>query len=137
MAKDIIHNLVKQALINDGWRITHDPYPIKVGGFEMEIDLGAEDILAAERANQKIAIEVKTFAGLSKVYDFHLVVGQFIDYRVALKVKEPERMLFVGITEEVYEEVFNLPFVQMVIKEIGMKIVVVNATKNEIVQWIN
>ena len=26
MAKDIYHNLVKQALINEGWTITHDPY---------------------------------------------------------------------------------------------------------------
>ena len=31
MASDLIHNLVKQALINDGWQITHDPYPIKLG----------------------------------------------------------------------------------------------------------
>jgi XisH protein len=137
MAKDLIHNLVKQALINDGWLITHDPYPIKLGGFDMEIDLGAENMLAAQRANQKIAIEVKTFAGLSKVYDFHLVVGQFIDYRVALQVKEPDRLLFVAITEDIYEEVFELPFVQMVVKEIGMKIVVVNAQKNEITKWIN
>jgi XisH protein len=26
MAKDIYHNLVKEALQNDGWTVTHDPY---------------------------------------------------------------------------------------------------------------
>ena len=57
MARDIIHNLVKNALINDGWNITHDPYPVKVGGFEMEVDLGAENLVAAEREGEKIAIE--------------------------------------------------------------------------------
>jgi XisH protein len=136
MARDLIHNIVKNALINDGWHITHDPYPVKVGGFEMEIDLGAENLVAAEREGEKIAIEVKTFAGLSKVYDFHLAVGQFIDYRIALKTKEPERILYVGITDNVYEEVFELPFPQMVIKEINMKIIVVNPDLNTVVKWI-
>ena len=137
MARDKIHNLIKQALINEGWKITHDPYPVRVGGFDMEIDLGSENFLAAEREETKIAVEIKTFAGLSKVYDFHLAVGQFFDYRVALKVKEEERVLFVGITEDVYEEVFLLPFAQMVIAELKMKILVVNSNTNKIVKWIN
>lgn len=137
MARDLIHNIVKNALINDGWKITHDPYPVKVGGFEMEIDLGAENLVAAEREGEKIAIEVKTFAGLSKVYDFHLAVGQFIDYRIALKTKEPERVLYVGVTDNVYNEILELPFPQMVIKEINMKIIVVNPDLNTVVKWIN
>jgi hypothetical protein len=31
MAKDIYHDLVKQALKNEGWAITHDPYFLSVG----------------------------------------------------------------------------------------------------------
>lgn len=27
--KDVYHELVKQALIDDGWTITHDPYPLQ------------------------------------------------------------------------------------------------------------
>ena len=84
----------------------------------------------------RTADAVKTFAGLSKVYDFHLAVGQFIDYRIALKTKEPERILYVGITDNVYEEVFQLPFPQMVIQEINMKIIVVNPELNTVVKWI-
>ncbi len=30
-AKDIYHDNCKQALINEGWTITHDPYNLKVG----------------------------------------------------------------------------------------------------------
>ena len=55
------HEHVKQALINDGWIITHDPYKIKVGGIYQEIDLGAEKLIAAERDNIKIAVEVNGF----------------------------------------------------------------------------
>ena len=31
MAKDLYHNVVKNALINEGWTVTHDPYPLKIG----------------------------------------------------------------------------------------------------------
>ena len=53
-----------------------------------------------------------------------------------LKTKEPERILYVGITDNVYEEVFQLPFPQMVIQEINMKIIVVNPELNTVVKWI-
>ena len=137
MARDLIHNIVKETLVNEGWKITHDPYPIKIGGFDMEIDLGAENMLAAERENSKIAIEVKSFVGLSKVYDFHQVVGQFVDYRIALRIKEPERLLFVAVTDDVYDEIFIRPFAQMVMTDLNMKLIVVNPITKTIVQWIN
>ena len=61
MAKDRFHGVVKTALVKDGWTVTHDPFEIQVGGVDMEIDLGAERLLAAERKDEKIAIEVKSF----------------------------------------------------------------------------
>ncbi|MGC1309887.1 MAG: element excision factor XisI family protein [Phormidesmis sp.] len=48
MAKDRFHDVVKTALVKDGWKVTHDPFELKVGGIEMEIDLGAERLLGAE-----------------------------------------------------------------------------------------
>jgi len=29
--RDAIHELVKTALINDGWKITHDPLRVEIG----------------------------------------------------------------------------------------------------------
>jgi hypothetical protein len=51
MAKDLYHDVVKKALINEGWTVTHDPYPLKIGSVRMFIDLGAERIIAAEKGN--------------------------------------------------------------------------------------
>lgn len=48
MAKDLFHEAVRNALINDGWTITHDPYPIQLMDFDLDVDLGAERALAAE-----------------------------------------------------------------------------------------
>ena len=64
-AKDATHFIVKHALEKDGWTITHDPYYLKVGGVEFYIDLGAETIIAAQRNNQKIAVEIKSFLVLN------------------------------------------------------------------------
>jgi predicted aspartyl protease len=71
-AKDRFHNAVKIALEKDGWTITEDPLYIDIEDVDFYVDLGAEKIIAAEKASQKIAIEVKSFLGTSNVTDFHL-----------------------------------------------------------------
>ncbi|YAG08043.1 XisH protein [Nostoc sp. DSM 114167] len=56
MAKDVFHQQVKQALIKDGWIITHDPFTIRVSeAIKLQI-LAAENAIAAERNTEKIAV---------------------------------------------------------------------------------
>lgn len=90
-AKDVFHESVKQALINDAWTITHDPLWIKLADSDINvyIDLGAERLIAAEKADQKIAVEIKSFLGNSLMSDFHEALRQILDYRVALREKDP------------------------------------------------
>ena len=64
MAKDIFHDAVKTALVKEGWQITHDPYAFELGEVSFRIDLGAERVIAAERGDEKIAVEIKTFVAL-------------------------------------------------------------------------
>jgi hypothetical protein len=75
-ARDIYHQCVRNALIKDGWTITHDPYTLSVGGTEAYIDLGAERLIAAERGTERIAVETKSFVGASEVRDLEVAVGQ-------------------------------------------------------------
>ncbi len=63
--RDIYHDAVRRALIKDGWTITHDPLRLDWGGTDMYVDLGAERLLAAEKGEQRIAIEIKSFIGAS------------------------------------------------------------------------
>ena len=61
-AKDKFHDAVKQGLEKDGWKITHDPLRIEFGEEDkIQIDLGAEKVLGAEKSGQKIAVEIKSF----------------------------------------------------------------------------
>lgn len=78
-SKDIFHDVVVNALKKEHWIITDDPLLIKYGGIDFYLDLGAEKIIAAEKEGQKIAVEIKSFAGSSPIYDFHTALGQFIN----------------------------------------------------------
>ncbi|TAE34097.1 MAG: hypothetical protein EAZ91_02000 [Cytophagales bacterium] len=60
MARDKVHEAVKVALQKDGWLVTHDPYQLRALDVEYEIDLGAEEMVAAEKEGRKIAVEVKS-----------------------------------------------------------------------------
>ena len=74
-AKDLYHDTVKTALIKDGWTITDDPLSIEVGGRDLFVDFGAEKLLIAQRRNQKIAVEVKSFISPSPISDFEQALG--------------------------------------------------------------
>jgi hypothetical protein len=75
-AKDFYHETVKTALIKDGWTIT--PLPLRVGNRDLFIDLGAEKLLIAQRAQQKIAVEVKSFISPSPIADLEQALGQYL-----------------------------------------------------------
>lgn len=68
-ARDIYHDNVKNALTKDGWVITHDPLRLEWGGKDLFIDLGAEQLIAAQKAERKIAVEIKSFVGKSDIDD--------------------------------------------------------------------
>lgn len=136
MAKDFYHDNVREALVKDGWRITHDPYPLKVEDVGYEIDFGAEPIIAAEKDEAKIAIEVKSFVGPSTVNEFHKAVGQFNDYYVALEIRDPERVLFLAIPKIIWSKFFQKTLIQKSLARIQAKVIVYDPAKNEIVQWI-
>ena len=97
-AKDRYHDTVKQALIKDGWTITHDAYTLTVGQKDVFVDLGAERPIAAEKGGEKIAVEVKSFVSPSDIRDLENAVGQYAFYRSLLARYEPERRLFLAAT---------------------------------------
>lgn len=135
MAKDRFHNAVKIAIEKEGWTITADPYQINVGDVDFEIDLAAE-ILAAERAGEKIAIEIKSFIGRSNVSDFHTALGQFINYQFALEEFEPARKLYLAIPESIYNSFFQRRFIASVIKRTQINLLIYNQKQEVIVQWL-
>jgi hypothetical protein len=136
MAKDRFHTVVRTALEKDGWQITADPYEINIDDVEFEIDLAAEQLLAAQRKNQKIAVEVKSFISPSNVSDFHMALGQFLNYRDALEKIEPERQLYLAVRVPIYESFFQRRFIVAAVKRYQLRLVIYDVKQEVIVQWL-
>jgi hypothetical protein len=137
MAKDLYHQVVKQALQKEGWIITHDPYSLKDWDPDWEIDLGAEKIIGAEKQNQKIAVEVKSFVEISFAYEFHKALGQYLNYHAGLQELDKERVLFLAVPLSVWETDFQRKGIQFSIHFYRVKILIYNTDLNAIESWIN
>ena len=136
-AKDAFHDTLKLALQKDGWTITDDPLTLEIGLRQVYVDLGAEKIIAAQKNNREIAVEVKTFAGASNVTEFHLAVGQFLNYRSILRRQQPNRTLYLAISTEIYNSFFKEELPQISIEDYQIKLVIFEPDTAEVLQWIN
>lgn len=135
--KDTFHNIVRRALEKDGWTITHDPLYIDLTDVEVQIDLGAERLIAAERNNQTIAVEIKSFIRGSNLSEFHVAVGQFMNYRFTLKKVESDRILYLAVPTETYTTFFQKETIKEMCQEYQLKLIVYETRLEEITQWIN
>ncbi|MBD2499514.1 XisH family protein [Anabaena azotica] len=134
-AKDIFHDAVRKGLEKDGWVITDDPLRIRSGRVDMQIDLGAERIIAAERGAEKIAVEIKSFTSPSNISEFHMALGQFLNYRVALEEQQPDRFLYLAVPQSAYQTFFNLPFVETIIERFQLSLLVYDPNNEVILTW--
>ena len=135
-AKDSVHDIVREALEKDEWLITHDPFFLRVSeNIGMFIDLAADKLLLAERGTFKIAVEIKSFIGLSTLTDFHLAVGQFLNYRLALHEFKIDRVLYLAIPNDIYDVFFQDSFIRKAIDNYNINLIVFNSQKGEIVLW--
>ncbi|MEQ8381504.1 MAG: XisH family protein [Coleofasciculus sp. A1-SPW-01] len=135
-AKDIYHDTVKNALIKDDWIITNDPLTIEWGKKDLFIDLGAEKLIAAEKQGQKIAVEIKSFVGLSEVANLEQALGQYILYYDILQRLEPERKLYLAIREETFSDIFEEPIGGILLENKRLNLIVFDSVKEAIVRWI-
>lgn len=134
---DQYHEAVKNALVKDGWTITDDPFTIKFADARLFADIGAEKLFAAEKDAQKVAVEVKVFGSVSSYDDLEKAVGQYQIYRAFLRKIQPERVVYLAVTEKIYNEFFQRESVQFLMTEFSIKLLIFHEVKEEIVKWIS
>lgn len=145
--RDAIHEIVKQVVIKDGWIITEadDPYVISYGQRFLFVDLGASkfssnniqgSLFGASKNNSRIAVEIKDFKAKSLIKDLEQAIGQYVLYRLILDKIDPERQVYLAITDTLYEDFFSEPIGELVINELPLKMIIVNLERVEITKWI-
>ncbi|MGK7921783.1 MAG: XisH family protein [Trichodesmium sp.] len=134
-ARDSFHSAFCSALIKQGWTITDDPLSIEFEDVPLYIDIGAERLIAAEQGSDKIAVEIKSFLGDSAISEFHTALGQFLNYRMALSELEPDRILYLAVPNDAYDNFFNRRFAQRAIAINSLRLIVYNPDIEEIIKW--
>jgi XisH protein len=135
MARDAFHGAVRRALEREEWVVTHDPLGFTFGRITLMLDLSAERLIAVERGLERIAIEVKSFTGLSPVSEFHTAIGQYRNYLLALELRDPTRKLYLAVPESVFETFFQNDFVRYSLQRNEVNVVVYNPETEVIQSW--
>ncbi len=135
-ARNIYHDNVRRALVKDGWTITHDPLHLKIGRKNLHVDLGAQRVLAAEKREHKIAVEIQSFLGYSDILDLEQALGQFTLYHDVLKVQEPDRVLYLAVPEHVRRDLFEEPIGKVLLQNQRLRLIFFDPKREELLQWI-
>lgn len=102
---------------------------------KLEVDLAAEKMVAAEKAGRKIAVEIKSFLNPSTITDFHAALGQFLNYRLALQIRDPDRSLYLAVPLDTFDSFFQEPFIQQAVNLYQVKLVIYNPVEEVITLW--
>lgn len=99
-------------------------------------DLAAEKVLAAEKGTERIAVEIKSFVGPSPIHDFEEALGQFILYLALLRRADAGRKLYLAVSRETEDTLFNREGIRVVLADFPVPRLVVHVEKEEVVTWI-
>jgi hypothetical protein len=99
------------------------------------VDLAAERLIAAERGDRYIAVEVKSFLGESLSADLERALGQFALYRAVLAVKDPNRTLYLALPEDVRQTILSEPLGDVLLGQDVVRFVGFDVEREEIIGW--
>jgi hypothetical protein len=137
-AKNIYHDAVRDALVADGWTVTHDPFTLRAGQRRLYVDLAADRVaLVAARGAEQIAVEVQSFRAVSDIEDLHHAVGQYVVYRSLMEVEHPDRVLYLAVPDVVFRNVFEEAVGQIVRERVGIRLLVFSPTTRRVTRWIS
>ncbi len=134
-AKDVFHDAVRRALEKEQWVITDDPLFLRFGGIDMYIDLAAEQLMSAEKNGEKIAVEIKSFIGVSATTEFSNALGQFLKYQLALEEEQPDRILYLAIPFDAYRSFFTLELPRRLVERYRVNLIVYEPEAEAIFRW--
>lgn len=133
--RDTYHPLVKQALMREGWTITHDPYYFVEADPELSTDMGAERTFGAERDTVKIVVEVKSFLEGSQIVELEKALGQYHIYTGLLKRFDPDRILYLAVPIHAYHDIFQRQVGQMILEDYHLRLIIYSLSEEEDLIW--
>ena len=99
------------------------------------VDLAAERFIAAEKDNEKIAVEIKSFVGRSQTAELEQALGQFSLYYSLMKRTDANRKLYLAIPDTVFDELFEGEKGEIVMSDARLCVFCFSTESEEILVW--
>ena len=77
-----------------------------------------------------------TFLEISFAYEFHKALGQYQNYDLSLSEKEIDRVLFLAVPIDAWDDFFQRPFIQRSMQKHSVNCLIFEPLNNTIVKWI-
>ncbi|BAZ06978.1 fdxN element excision controlling factor protein [Calothrix sp. NIES-3974] len=82
-------------------------------------------------------VEIKSFLNASVITDFHAALGQFLNYRLALQMKEADRILYLAVPVNTFESLFQERFIREAVNVYQVKLIIYDPVKEVVIEWRN
>ncbi|MGE3538092.1 MAG: element excision factor XisH family protein [Candidatus Tectimicrobiota bacterium] len=140
-AQDLYHDLVKNVLRKDGWRITHNPFRLRKPRRvrqpipDRALEVAETSLLGAEQDERKIAVAVKSFVGLEP--DVLEQTLEALSYsRALLYALDHDRVLYLAIRRATYETLYNGMVEPQILNKLEVPLLVFEPRSESIVAWL-
>ena len=81
-------------------------------------------------------MEIKSFLSPSPVSELEKALGQYELYSLILEDEDPDRALYLAISDLTFNEFFAEEIGQRVLRKKNLRVIVFDPNTQEIVQWI-
>jgi hypothetical protein len=134
--QDLYHDVVRDALRKDGWRITHTALQLKARTEASAGEFWEGPWLIADKDERKVAVAVSSFVGRSNLADIIQTWGQLALARPRLHAMDSDRVVYLAVRQATYSACFGETEDDFLLEKEHMQLLVFDPRAEVIVQWV-
>ena len=93
-------------------------------------------MIAAERDEKRIAVEIKSFFGRSEITELERALGQFVLYQTLLERRDPERILYLAVPNVILNNLFEDSIGKLLIEDGNARVFGFDPETEEVTKWL-
>jgi hypothetical protein len=134
--QDLYHDVVRDALRKDGWRITHTALQLKARAEASAGELWEGPWLIADKDERKVAVAVSSLVGRSNLADILQTWRQLALSRSRLHTMDSDRVVYLAVRQATYSACFGGTEGDLMLEKEHMQLLVFDPRAEVIAQWV-
>lgn len=134
--QDLYHDVVRDALRKDRWRITHTALQLKARAASSAGECWEGPWLIADKDERKVAVAVRSFVGHSNPADITQAWRQLAHSRPRLHAMDSDRVVYLAVRQATYNACFGGTEGNLLLAKEHIQLIVFDPRAEVIVQWV-